>query len=183
MTKKTSAHAIADLPPGELEERVEKVIQHLDAIDALMADAVELSDEERRSALRLSGEDEVKALSGVLAFADARPELFKVLATDDDGSDPAVFETKLLATRLKNADTLSKLVARFAETTGPISDSALYVATLAKRPALLAYELARPYQTRDREYGKYLNDAVNLYRGRAMAGVQTRRAKKVSKTA
>ena len=65
----------------------------------------------------------------------------------------------------------------------PISDSALYVATLAKRPALLAYELARPYQTRDREYGKYLNDAVNLYRGRAMAGVQTRQAKKVSKTA
>jgi len=75
-----------------------------------------LSDEERRSALRLSGEDEVKALSGVLAFADARPELFKVLATDEDGSNSAVFETKLLATRLKNADTLSKLVARLAET-------------------------------------------------------------------
>ena len=115
-TKKTSAQAIADLSPGELEKRVEKIIQHLDAIDTLMADAGDLSDEERRSALRLGGEDDVKALSGVLAFADARPELFKVLATDDDGSDPAVFETKLLATRLKNADTLSKLVARFAET-------------------------------------------------------------------
>jgi hypothetical protein len=64
MTKKTSAHAIADLSPGELEKRVEKIIQHLDAIDALMADAVELSDEERRSALRLGGEARRSAGAG-----------------------------------------------------------------------------------------------------------------------
>lgn len=180
-TKKTSAHAIADLSPGALDQRVKKITQHLDAIDALMSDAVVLSDEQRRGALRLGGDKEVKALSGVIAFAEARPELFDVLATDDDGNDPAVFETGLLETRLQNAKTLSDLVARFAETTEPISDSALYVATLAKKPTLAAYEIAKPYQSRDRKYGKLLSNAVNLFRSRALAGVRTRRAKNAKK--
>ena len=177
-TKKTSAHAIADLSPGELDKRVKKITQHLDANDTLMSDAVVLSDEQRRGALRLGGDQEVNALSGVIAFAEARPELFDVLATDDDGSDPAVFETKLLETRLQNADSLSKLVTRFAETTGPISDSALYVATLAKKPTLAAYEIAKPYQKLDKKFGKLLSSAVNLFRSRALAGVKTRRTKK-----
>jgi hypothetical protein len=178
MTKtKASAHAIADVSPQELEKRVREIERHLDAIDALMADAVELSDAERRVALRLQGADEVTALGGVLDFAEARPALFASLANEDDGNDPAVFETKLLRGRLANASVLRGLLDRIDETRGAVSDSALYVATLAKRPLLAAYQIAKPHQGRDRECGKALNAAVDLYRAHSLAAAKTRRQK------
>src|SRR5208283_4045327 len=98
------------------------------------------------------------------------PELFKDLAGEDDGSDPSTFETSLLKGRLTNAGTLTSLVSRLDETRTTLSDSALYVTTLAKGPTLAAYEIAKPLQKRDRENGKMLNAAVNLYRAHALAG-------------
>ena len=180
--KKTTAHAIADLDTKTLAERIKKIEQHLDAIDEILSDAVELDDETRKKSLRLQGDDEAKGLAGVIAFAEKRPEIFKALASEDEGSDPAVFETTLLRTRLANADLLTKLGARFEKTSGPIADSALYVTTLVKRPALAAYEIAKPFQPRDREYGKLLNDAVNFYHERAALGAKTRKAKKPTPT-
>ena len=85
---------------------------------------------------------------------------------------------KLLRTRLANAKTLTKIVERIDKTKAPLADSALYVATLAKKPALAAYEISKPYADRDKEFGKLLNKARNLYRERAMAGVRARQAKK-----
>ena len=77
MTKpNASAHAIADLSNDALKQRVAKIVRHLDAIDELMADAVELTDQEHKSALRLGGADEAAALAGVLDFAEARPLSF-----------------------------------------------------------------------------------------------------------
>jgi len=182
MSKKTLAHAIADVPPAELEKRAAKIVEHLDAIDALMSDGVELSDAERHVALRLGGEDEAKALTGVLDFADARPAVFESLAKDDQGNDPDVFETSLLRGRLANALTLTKVAARIDETRAAITDSALYVTTLAKGPALAAYRIAKPHQQTDRELGKLLNAAVNLFRERAIAGAKARKAKADKKT-
>jgi len=184
MTKRTpTANAIADVAPADLQKRAAQITKHLDAIDELMSDGVELTDAQRKVALRLQGEDEVTALGGVLDFADARPELFKDLANEDDGVDPAVFETKLLQGRLANASTLATLATRIDETRATFADSALYTATLVKRPTLAAYEIAKPYQSRDRENGKMLNAAVNLYRGHTLAGVRTKAAKKAAATA
>jgi hypothetical protein len=178
MTKTTSsAHAIADITTEKLAGRIQQIEKHLDAIDELMADAVEMTDEQRRSALRLMGPAEVTALQGVLDFAEARPELFDDLAAEDNGDDPSQFETRLVRNRLANADLLNRLADRFAATTQPIADSALYVTTLAKRPLLAAYEIAKPFQQRDREHGKMLNEAINLYRARALAAVQARKPK------
>jgi len=59
----------------------------------------------------------------------------------------------------------------------PISDSALYVATLAKRPALAAYEIAKPQAPHDTVHGKKLNAAINLYGNIAKAGAATKKAK------
>jgi hypothetical protein len=179
-TPKTTAHAIADVPAATLEARAAQITKHLDAIDELMSDGVELSDAERKVALRLQGDDEVTALDGVLDFADARPELFTDLANEDNGNDPTTFETTLLRGRLANAGTLTDLVSRLDETRGNLSDSALYVTTLAKRPTLAAYQIAKPYQTRDREHGKMLNAAVNLYRAHALAGAKTRATKRAA---
>jgi hypothetical protein len=173
-----TAHAIADTPAATLEKRARKIIEHLEAIEELMVDGVELSDEERRTALRLQGPDEVAALAGVIDYAEARPELFKTLAAADDGQDPAVFETALLRARLGNAALLGKLTERIDQTRAMIADSALYVATLVKRPALTAYEIAKPHHARDREHGKHLNAALNLFRARALAGAKTRQKAK-----
>ena len=177
---KTTAHAIADVAPSTLVSRAAQITKHLDAIDELMSDGVELSDAERKVALRLQGDDEVAALRGVLAFATARPELFKDLADEDNGDDPTTFETTLLQgrPRQRQAQLMADLVARLDETRGTtLSDSALYVTTLAKRPTLAAYEIAKPFQTRDRENGKMLNAAVNLYRAHTLAGAKTKAAK------
>ncbi len=179
---KSHAHGIADIDTHSFEDRIKKITTHLDAIDELMSDAVELDDKSRASALRLQGDDEADALDGVLDFAAARPELFKDLAAEDDGNDPETFEVELLKTRLANAKALTALLTRFDDTKQPIADSALYIGTLAKRPALAAYEIAKPYQARDTKNGKLLNDAVNYYRGRAIAGAKTRAAKKKTTT-
>jgi hypothetical protein len=180
--KKTpSAHAIADVDPTVLEKRAAQIQKHLDAIDELMSDGVELTDAQRKVALRLQGPDEVTALGGVLDFADARPELFKDLAGEDEGNDPTVFETKLLRGRLANAATLQDLASRVDALHTTLSDSALYAATLAKKPTLAAYEIAKPYQARDKEHGKMLNAAVNLYRAHALAGIKTRTANQAAK--
>jgi hypothetical protein len=178
-TKPTpSAHAIADVDPTILQKRAALIEKHLDAIDELMVDGVELTDAQRRVALRLLGPQEAEALTGVLDFADARPELFKDLANEDEGNDPTVFETKLLRGRLANASTLTGLASRIDTLHTTLSDSALYAATLAKKPTLAAYEIAKPYQARDKEHGKMLNAAVNLYRAHSLAGARTKAANK-----
>jgi hypothetical protein len=175
-TRKTNHSTIADLSTAQLTARAEKIGRHLDAIEALMADAVELTDAERKASLRLQGDEEVAALDGVLGFADARPELFTDLADEDNGHDPTRFETSLLRERLANAQVLASLTSRIEQTSSLFSDSATYVTTLAKRPALAAYEIAKPYQQRDRKNGRLLNDAVNLYHARAVASARTRAA-------
>jgi hypothetical protein len=180
MEKKTatsSTHAIADVSSARLAQRVEQITRHLDAIDKLMSDGVQLSDVERKVALRLQS-GEVEALNGVLDFAAARTELFADLADEDDGKDPSTFETELLRERLSNAQTLAAVTARIGKTASTFSDSTLYVTTLAKRPALAAYEIAKPFQTRDRQHGPLLNAAVNLYGARARAGAKKRAADK-----
>jgi hypothetical protein len=162
---------------ARLAQRAEQITRHLDAIDKLMSDGVQLSDEERKVALRL-GVGEVEALNGVLDFAAARTELFGDLAAEDDGKDPSTFETELLRERLANAQTLAAITERIAKTASTFSDSALYVTTLAKRPTLAAYEIAKPYKTRDLKNGKLLNAAVNLYGARSRAGAKKRAANK-----
>jgi hypothetical protein len=172
-----SPRGLADTLPTEFKKRAAKVEALFDEVDAMMADAVELTDAERKTALRI-GDNEIDALSGVIDFAEARPEIFQVLAAEDGGNDPSTFETALLRGRLENARTLAALVARIDRTRVAFSDSALYVSTLVKRPVLAAYEIAKPHATRDREHGKKLNAAVDLYRARSIAGQKTRVAKK-----
>jgi len=180
----TKANEIADIPAHVLEERYAKLAKLFDEADAIMHDTVVLSDEQRLHAQRLNGQEEVDGLNGVIDFAEARPELFKDLANEDNGVDPAVFETKLLRARLANAQLLSKMLERIEQTRAPIADSALYLATLVKPPIQAAYEIAKPLQARDKEHGKKLAPMVNFYHQRSMASVQTRKenAAKKAKT-
>ena len=180
-TKKTEVApaptSIADVATAELQARRDRINALLDQVDEEMADAVELTDEARLHASRLrTGEEE--ALAGVLDYADAVPELFKNLANKDEGKDPKVFETGLVRQRLAAGAILQSLTDRIDATRLSISDSALYVATLAKPPALAAYEIAKPQAQHDPVHGKHLNAAINLYTRVAKAGAATRKAKK-----
>jgi len=175
--KKTAEATIADVALKALEARYQKIAALLDKVDDEMEDAMELTDDGRLHASRLR-EGEPEALTGVLDYADARPELFANLANKDEGKDPNVFETDLIRQRMAAAAVLQKIVDRIDQTRLAISDSALYVATLAKRPALAAYEIAKPQAPHDAVHGKKLNAAINLYGNIAKAGAATKKAKK-----
>ena len=168
---------IADLSEEALNAKAKKIIEHLDAIDAVLEDAAELTDEARAVAHRMRGEAEKEALESVLDYADTMPSAFKGLANKDEGHDPNKFETVLLRHRLANGLTLAKLIERFDRTRLAISDSALYVATLVKPPILAAYEIAKPLAKNDEKNGKKLNPATNYFGAVARAGAKTRKAK------
>jgi hypothetical protein len=174
------SRAIAYLPTEALSSRVTTITAYLDAIDALLSGGSPLSVQERKHALRLQGDEEVEALRGVLDFTEARAELFVDLADEDHGRDPTRFETALLRSRLDNAQIMAKLAARVAKTQSACSDHALYLATVAKGPTLAAYAIAKHYVTRDRQNGKRLIAAFNLYQRNAKAGAKARAAKRVA---
>jgi hypothetical protein len=176
-------HAIADVPPKQLEVRVEKILQHLDAIDALLPDAVTLTAPERRSATRLQGAGEVTALSGVLAFAAQKQELFVALADEDEGVDPSTFETALLSDRLTNAQTMASLAQRISALHTKVADSALYTTGLVKPVALKAWEIAKVYRTHYAKEGVLLAPAFDFYSGRAITAAKTRAKDKAAESA
>ena len=159
---KKSLHGIADVSQSELTARMARISQHLDAVDALLADAKGLTIKTRRTTTRLRGPEEAAALSGVLAFTAARPELFAALGNEDDGVDPDKFETTLLTDRLANAQTLSQLADRFDKLRAMVADGSLYTIGLCKPAVLKAYEIAKPYRERDAE-GNLLNAANDFY--------------------
>ena len=168
---------IADLTEDALDAKAKRIIEHLDAIDAVLDEAVELTDELRLSAQRMRGEAEKEALESILDYVDTQPAAFKGLANKDEGHDPNKFETPLLRHRLANGLTLTKLVERIDQTRLALSDSALYVATLVKPPILAAYEIAKPLAKNDEKNGKKLNPATNYFGAVARAGAKTRKAK------
>ncbi len=172
---------IADVSEEALNARAAKIIGHLEAIDELLEDAAELTDDGRSVAHRMRGEAEKEALESVLDYVDTIPVAFKGLANKDEGHDPNKFETGLLRHRLANGLTLTKLVERFDQTRLALSDSALYVATLVKPPILAAYEIAKPLAKNDEKNGKKLNPATNYFGAVARAGAKTRKAKAQAK--
>ena len=178
-SKTATPTSIADIDQKALADRYDKIDALLDRVDEVMADAVELTADDRAHAARLRSGEEV-ALTGVLDYADARPEFFTTLADKDNGKDPSTFETKLLRQRIGAAAILQKIVDRLEKTRLPISDSALYVTTLAKAPVLAAYEIAKVHARHDDVHGKKLNAAINLYSSIAKAGAATRKSKKTT---
>jgi hypothetical protein len=178
----TPGHGIADVTPSELATRVASITKHLDAIDALLSDAKSLTNPSRKSSVRLRGDEEVAALSGVIAFAGMHAELFNTLADKDEGADPKRFETELLAGRLANTQTLSALAVRVELLQKKIADSALYAVALVKPPVLAAWKIAKPYQGQDLPGDELLNAAVNFYRGGALKAAHKRAQKAVTAT-
>jgi hypothetical protein len=173
----TPGHGIADVTPSQLASRVASITKHLDAIDALLSDAKPLTNPSRKSVLRLRGDEEVAALSGIIAFADMHAELFTTLAGKDEGVDPTRFETELLATRLANTQTLSALATRVEQLQKKIADSALYTTALVKPPVLAAWKIAKPFQGQDLPGDELLAPAVNFYSGVAIKAAHKRAQK------
>jgi hypothetical protein len=171
---KKSLHGIVDVSQAQLTARLAQIGKHLDAVDALLADAKGLTLKARRTTLRLRGEEELAALNGVLAFAASHEPMFVALANEDDGADSAKFETTLLADRLANSQALSALADRIEQLRSIVADSALYAVGLAKPAVLKAYEIAKPFRARDPQ-GDLLNAAVDFYGRGALAAVAAKK--------
>src|SRR5262249_13409525 len=96
-------HGIADLSVGAGSTRAKRVLGLLRTAMKLLEDGVALSDTQRKFSPRFCGAEEIVALDGILAYAEARPELFVSLADEDEGHDPKEFEIGLVRDRLANA--------------------------------------------------------------------------------
>jgi hypothetical protein len=178
-----TGHGLADVAPAELAAKVAKVEKLLDEIDEVLEGTVTLDEPQRKTTLRLRGDAEVTALTGVLQFAAAHEALFEALADEDEGIDRTKFETLLVSGRLANARTLSGLVTRLEQAKLKVSDTVLYATSLSKPIALKAWEVAKVYVDRYPEQKALLAPAVNFYRGTALAGAKTRARKKAEAAA
>jgi hypothetical protein len=178
-----TGHGLADVAPAELATRIAKINTLLEQVEALLQGTVTLDDAQRKTTLRLRGDREVAALTGVLQFAAAHEPLFVALANEDEGIDPTKFETTLINGRLLNAQALSGLVARLAQIQVRVSDTVLYATSLSKPIALKAWEVAKVYVDRYPEQKALLAPAVNFYRGNALAAAKTRARKKAEQEA
>ena len=174
-------HGLSDLSPSQLEARIAEIDEHLDAIDALLADAHGLSAEQRQKATRLRGEGEVVALRGVLEFATVHAELFAALADEDEGVDPETFETKVLVNRLHNVKPLSTLADRVDALGTKIHDCALFTTQVVKPVALEAYAIAKSFAGRVSR-SDLLFPAQDFYGAGAISAARNRAKKKAGRT-
>jgi len=108
-------------------------------------------------------------------------ELFGSLAKEDDGNDPATFETTLLSNRLQNAEALSKLAERLETMESRLSACALNGVALMKPTTLKAYEIAKAVAGRVSR-SELIFPAQDFYRATAMSGAKSRAKKKEAAT-
>ena len=175
-------HGIVDVAPKQLATRVTEADKHLDALDALFIDAKVLQSGERRKMAKLRGPEEAAVLSGVLEFAAEHEQLFLVLADEDEGDDPARFETDLVSIRLANAQTLAALAVRAAAFHQKVADAALLAASLAKPVALKAYAIAKQVAHTATE-ANLIAPAVKFYAKASDAAAKTKAQNKANAAA
>ncbi|MFO0662239.1 MAG: hypothetical protein U0165_20775 [Polyangiaceae bacterium] len=141
---------------GELEQLASSVDQALQGF-------VSLTDEERvhTRGRFLSGESQ--ALWAILSVAKFHPEAFRVLADKDNGDDPSIFETDLLAERLEMRNALASISNLFASASQRIADTVLHLGEQTKPVLLTAYDIAKPLAKHDREVRDLLSPALSFY--------------------
>jgi hypothetical protein len=178
MTK--SDGTVATLSPAELEKRVQKAIEHLDAIEALFPSLVALTDEERRASDGRFRQGEAKVLQAVLDVADHTPGAFQVLADKDGGKDPKKFETDVLRDALLRSETLDTLANELETLARDVRDTQLALAGRARRIVLAAYEIAKPLAKHDAVVRTKLAGTIDFYSAPARLAAKTRAQRKAT---
>lgn len=113
--------------------------------DALRAQSVALTDEERRSGVGKLLNGEAAELALVARYALERPELVKGIGAKDGGSDVNSFEAEALLEHLSLHHAARELIERFDQESAALhtllGDLAIHRGALARPPLLAAYRV------------------------------------------
>ncbi|AUX20537.1 uncharacterized protein SOCEGT47_010090 [Sorangium cellulosum] len=141
---------VDQLSAAQIDERVEKTLEHIEAIRALWPGLERLEEAQRKRSVGRS----LGVLGPPLAklFAVLRPRdgkesalarSFHVLGDQDDGADPERFEVELLERRLKRALAEQKVADALEDLARHLDDDVLATAETVIGPGLAALDLAR----------------------------------------
>ncbi|WP_437601025.1 hypothetical protein WMF28_05530 [Sorangium sp. So ce590] len=173
---------VDQLSAVQIEERVEKTLQHIEAIKALWPGLERLEEGRRtRSVGRSLG-----VLGPPLAklFALLRPKdgkdsalarSFHVLGDQDDGDDPERFEVELLERRMKRAVAEQKVADALEDLARHLDDDALATGEMVIGPGLAALDLARTIARQNASFRAILAPVLDDFRAMTK---QARKGKK-----
>lgn len=168
-------------PLADLNNRAEKAKSLLDQALALFPDAHALATDDRRRSTGRMGADESTALRAVLGAIDARPELFAVLADEDEGHDPTRVEVDLVRERFDHHDLYRDLAEHAQHVADVIGDTALAFGARVKPFAGAVYEMGKVVGKREPKVAEAIAAARDYYGANARAAAKVRMAKKAPK--
>jgi hypothetical protein len=170
----------AEMTVGDLQHKLAEARTSLGLIRKAFSEARRLPSGDRRRSQGRMGKNEAVVLRGVVDAMDEAPEVFSVLANEDDGHDPGRLETDLLRDRLDRHEVYSSLADELEELAAVMSDTALSIASQVKPVTLAGYEIAKPLSKRLPAIREKIAPALDYYGGNAAAGQATRKAKKAA---
>ncbi|KYF78916.1 hypothetical protein BE17_26475 [Sorangium cellulosum] len=173
---------VDQLSSAHIEERVEKTLEHIEAIRALWPGLERLEEGQRRRSVGRS----LGVLGPPLAklFALLRPRdgkdsalarSFHVLGDQDDGNDPERFEVELLERRLKRAVAEQKVADALEDLARHLDDDALATGEMVIGPGLAALDLARTIARQNATFRAVLAPVLDDFRAMTK---QARKGKK-----
>ncbi|MGK3996678.1 hypothetical protein [Sorangium sp. So ce1024] len=170
------------LSAAQIEQRVEKTLEHIEAIRALWPGLERLEESRRTRSLGRS----LAVLGPPLGklFALLRPKdgkdsvlarSFHVLGEQDDGDDPERFEVELLERRLKRALAEQKVADALEDLARHLDDDALATGEMVIAPGLAALDLARTIARQNATFRAILAPVLDDFRAMTK---QARKGKK-----
>lgn len=166
---------------ADLAKRKAKALELAKQIRALFPEAHGMPKKDRRRSVGRLGKDESTALQSVIRAMELRPELFAMLADEDEGGDPSKLETALLRDRFIRRDDYSEVAAALEEVASVLADEALNLGALVVPVTRAAYEIAKPASRRIPELRETITPALDYYAANAAAALASREANKTPK--
>ncbi|WP_437289186.1 hypothetical protein [Sorangium sp. So ce406] len=162
---------VDQLSSAQIEQRVEKTLDHIEAIRLLWPGLERLEEGRRKRSVGRS----LGVLGPPLAklFALLRPRdgkdgalarSFHVLGDQDDGDDPERFEVELLERRLKRAVAEQKVADALEDLARHLDDDALATGEMVIGPGLAALDLARTIARQNATFRAILAPVLDDFR-------------------
>lgn len=159
---KKSGH-VDGMTRDEFMAKVDEIRSLAQQLDEAVQGFVSMTDEDRLHSDGRFRNGESAALRAILDVVDKAPELFRVLADKDNGTDPETFETQLLRDRVAMRDALAGTSDVLSSASQRISDTVLHLGERTKPVLLTAYQIAKSVAKHNTELKGLLSVAINFY--------------------
>lgn len=162
---------VDQLSSAQIEQRVEKTFEHIEAIKALWPGLERLEEARRTRSLGRSLTVMGPPLGKLFALLRPRDgkesalaRSFHVLGDQDDGDDPERFEVELLERRLKRAVAEQKVADALEDLARHLDDDALATGEVVIGPGLAALDLARTIARQNATFRAILAPVLDDFR-------------------